>query len=163
MFDPFTMALIGGGLGALTSKKPLKGAAMGAAMGGAGGLLAGAGGASGGMGGLLGNPMTAASYGTGLGSQQTAMLAAQEAGMGFMPTGNGLLAGLKEAKPFMDAAGSGMQAAQMFQEPEMPIQPPQLQQQTGGQTLQQLAQAPTFDAAQQAEMRKKRRGLLGGM
>lgn len=44
--------------------------------------------------------------------------------MGFMPTGNGLLAGLKEAKPFMDAAGSGMQAAQMFQEPEMPIQPP---------------------------------------
>lgn len=66
MFDPFTMALIGGGLGALTSKKPLKGAAMGAAMGGAGGLLAGAGGASGGMGGLLGNPMTAASYGTGL-------------------------------------------------------------------------------------------------
>ena len=44
MFDPFTLALIGGAIGGLANKKdPLKGALMGAAAGYGGGLLGGAG------------------------------------------------------------------------------------------------------------------------
>lgn len=163
MFDPITLGLLGGGAGLLLNKKdPLKGALLGGALGAGGGLLAGAGGAS--ASGLLGNPMTAASYGTGLGSQQTAMLAAQEAGMGSMPIAGSLMGNIKAMQPAVSAIGTGVQAAQAFNEPEMPMQPPQLAPQTGGQTLQVLAQGPQFDAGQQAEMRRKRRmGLLGGM
>lgn len=162
MFDPITLGLIGSAIGGLTAKKPLQGALMGGALGAGGGLLAGAGGASGASG-LLGNPMTAASYGTGLGSQQTAMLAAQEAGMGSMPISGSLLGTMKDVQPAMSAIGTGVQAAGMFQEPEMPIQPPQLAPQTGSQTLQALA-SPQSNIAQEAEARKKRRmGLLGGM
>lgn len=164
MFDPITLGLLGGGAGLLLNKKdPLKGALLGGAIGAGGGLLAGAGGA-GGASGLLGNPMTAASYGTNLGSQQTAMLAAQEAGMGSMPLAGSLMGNIKAMQPAVSAIGTGVQAAQAFNEPEMPMQPPQLAPQTGGQTLQALAQGPQFDAGQQAEMRRKRRmGLLGGM
>lgn len=162
MFDPITLGLIGSAIGGLTAKKPLQGALMGGALGAGGGLLAGAGGA-GGASGLLGNPMIAASYGTGLGSQQTAMLAAQEAGMGSMPVAGSLMGVLKDAQPAISAVGTGVQTAGMFQEPEMPIQPPQLAPQTGSQTLQALAM-PTTNVTQEAEMRKKRRmGLLGGM
>lgn len=158
MFDPITLGLLGAAVGGVTSKKPLKGALLGGALGAGGGLLAGGMGG----GGLLGNPMTAASYGTGLGSQQTAMLAAQEAGMGSMPIAGSLMGNIKAMQPAVSAIGTGVQAAQAFNEPEMPIQPPQLAQQTGAQTLQALAQAPQFDAGQQAEARKKRRmGLLG--
>lgn len=160
MFDPVSLGLLGAAVGGLTSKKPLKGALLGGALGAGGGLLAG--GASGASG-LLGNPMTAASYGTNLGSQQTAMLAAQEAGMGSMPIAGSLMGNIKAMQPAVSAIGTGVQAAQAFNEPEMPMQPPQLAQQTGAQTLQALAQAPQFDAGQQAEARRKRRmGLLGG-
>ena len=166
MFDPITLGLLGAAVGGMTSKKPLKGALMGGALGAGGGLLAGAGGA-GGASGLLGNPMTAGAYGTGLGSQQTAMLAAQEMGMGSMPVAGSVFgqagAAMKQAKPFMDAASVGMQAAGAFPDDPM-VQPPQLPQQMGAQTLQSLAQQPQFDAGQMAEMRKKKRmGLLGGM
>lgn len=169
MFDPITLGLIGAAVGGLTSKKPLKGALLGGAMGAGGGLLAGAAGGAGGAAGLLGNPMTAGAYGTGLGTQQTAMLAAQEAGMGAMPIAGSMFgqagSALKTAKPFMDAAGTGMQVAGAMNKPEQPIQAPQLAPQMGGQTLQTLAQAsPQPDVMQEAEMRKKRRmGLLGGM
>jgi hypothetical protein len=41
MFDPFTLAMIGAGVGAFTNKKdPLKGALIGAGLGYGGGLLA---------------------------------------------------------------------------------------------------------------------------
>lgn len=164
MFDPITLGLLGAAVGGVTSKKPLKGALLGGALGAGGGLLAGGMGGASGASGLLGNPMTAASYGTGLGSQQTAMLAAQEAGMGSMPIAGSLMGNIKAMQPAVSAIGTGVQAAQAFNEPEMPIQPPQLAPQTGGQTLQVLAQGPQFDAGQQAEMRRKRRmGLLGGM
>lgn len=58
MADPVTLAMVGAAAGAVTNKKdPLKGALMGAALGGGGGLLAGgaaAGGAAAGGSGLLG-------------------------------------------------------------------------------------------------------------
>jgi len=166
MFDPITLGLIGAAVGGLTAKKPLKGALMGGALGAGGGLLAGgAGGASG----LLGNPMTAASYGTGLGTQQTAMLAAQEAGMGSMPIAGSMFgtAGetLKTAKPFMDAAGTGVQVAGALNQPDSLPPPPQLPQQMGAQTLTAIAQQqPQAGIEQEAEMRRRRRlGLLGGV
>jgi len=53
MADPVTLAMVGAAAGAVTNKKdPLKGALMGAALGGGGGLLAG--GAAAGGAGLLG-------------------------------------------------------------------------------------------------------------
>lgn len=170
MFDPITLGLIGSAIGGLTSKKPLKGALMGGALGAGGGLLAGAAGGAGGAAGLLGNPMTAGAYGTGLGTQQTAMLAAQEAGMGAMPIAGSMFgnagAALKTAKPFMDAAGTGIQTAQALTPPDQAAPPPpQLPQQMGAQTLQSLAQRdPQADVMAEADMRKKRRmGLLGAM
>lgn len=167
MFDPITLGLIGSAIGGLTAKKPLKGALMGGALGAGGGLLAGAG--AGGTAGLLGNPMTAASYGTGLGTQQTAMLAAQEAGMGSMPIAGSMFgtAGetLKTAKPFMDAAGTGVQFAGALNQPDNLPPPPQLPQQMGAQTLTAIAQQqPAAGIEQEAEMRRRRRlGLLGGV
>ena len=113
-FDPFTLALIGGGIGALTSKKPLNGALIGAGLGAAGGGLLGAGasGATGGAG-LIGNMGAASAYGTGLGTEQTAMLAAQDSGMG-----GGLLGGIdtvtKYAKPVGDAAGAATNVLGLF-------------------------------------------------
>lgn len=70
---------------------------------------------------------------------------------------------MTKAKPFMDAASTGIQTAQSMMPPDQLIAPPQLPQQMGAQTLQALAQQLPFDAGQMAEMRKKRRmGLLGG-
>lgn len=169
MFDPITLGLIGSAVGGLTSKKPLKGALMGGALGAGGGLLAGGMGGAGGAAGLLGNPMTAGAYGTGLGTQQTAMLAAQEAGMGAMPIAGSMFgnasSALKTAQPFMNAASTGMSVAGALNQPDQPPQPPQLPQQMGAQTLQQLAQRdPQADLMAEAEMRKKRRmGRFGGM
>ncbi len=40
MFDPFTLAMIGAGLGAITNKDPIKGAIIGGGLGYGGGLLA---------------------------------------------------------------------------------------------------------------------------
>ena len=39
MFDPFTLAMIGAGLGAITNKNPIKGAIIGGGLGYGGGLL----------------------------------------------------------------------------------------------------------------------------
>jgi hypothetical protein len=143
MFPLFMPMLIGAGLGAFANKKnPLKGALLGAGAGAVGGqfapgLLGGgqAAASSGGLlgseaassvGGLLGNPMTAASYGTGLGTQQTAMLAAQEAGMGSIPIGKSLLGSAsqiaKDTAPVMNAVSTGMSMA--GQGAEQPMAPP---------------------------------------
>ena len=152
MFPLALPLLIGGGLGALTNKKnPLKGALLGAGMGALGGAVAPA------MGGLLGNAGTAAAYGTGLGTQQTAMLAAQEAGMGG-------LGGLKTALGYAEPISQAMGTAQQFMGPdEAPVPPPQLQQQNGGQILAQLAQPQQVQTSEQERMmrRQQRRGLLG--
>ena len=72
-FDPITMALVGGGLGAATSDDPLKGALLGGLGGFAGGHLMGAGNAA---------NMAGASTGLTAGGNQAAMLAAQNMGMG---------------------------------------------------------------------------------
>lgn len=167
MFDPITLSLIGGGIGALTSKKPLKGALLGAGMGYGGGLLAG--GAAGGAGGLLGNPMTAASYGTGVGSQQTAMLAAQEAGMGSMPIGGSLLGGVsgfaKDAAPVMNAVSTGMSLAGQGQ--DQPVQtPPPMVGQGGPQgltgLLQSIQQGQSAQIQADEQKRAARRAALRG-
>lgn len=113
---PMLPILLGSAMGALTSKKPLKGALLGAA----GGAL------TGGMGGLLSggaNAGTAAALGTIPGSQQTAMLAAQEAGMG----GGGLLSTLKDASPVANAAMTGIQTAKSMMPQQQPIQAAPLQ------------------------------------
>lgn len=150
MFPLLMPMLIGAGIGAFASKKdPLKGALLGAgagALGGqfapgllggaspaaSGGLLGAEAAGSTGVGGLLGNPMTAASYGTGLGTQQTAMLAAQEAGMGFAPTSYGLFGDVskiaKDAAPVMNAVSTGMSLAGQGQEQPMPAPPPMMSQ-----------------------------------
>ena len=167
MFDPITLSLIGGGIGALTSKKPLKGALLGAGMGYGGGLLAGGGTA----GGLLGNPMTAASYGTGVGTQQTAMLAAQDAGMGFAPTSSGLFGDVskiaKDAAPVMNAVSTGMSLMGPGQ--DQPVQtPPPMVGQGGPQGLTGLLQS--IQQGQQAQMQAeeqkraaRRAALRGGL
>ena len=144
--------LIGGGLGALKSKDPLKGALMGAGMGALGGAAAPA------LGGLLGQAGTAASLGTSLGSEQTAMLAAQEAGMG-----GGLMGTLQDMAPMANAAATGIQTVQGMMPQEQPIAPPQLPQQNGGGILAQLAQMPqaqNMSEQQRMMRRQQRRGLL---
>ena len=134
--------LLGAGFGALTSKKPLQGALLG----GAGGALMG------GMGGLLDKFGAAAQYGTNLGSQQTAMLAAQEAGMG-----GGLLGTLKDAAPAVNAAATGIQTAQGMMPEQMPIQHAQLN--GGAFDASGLLNANNQQLQQMQMMRLKRRGL----
>jgi hypothetical protein len=145
--------LIGGGLGAMKSKDPLKGALLGAGLGAAG---AAAGPALGGLLGSAGTAGTAAAYGTGLGTQQTAMLAAQEAGMGGI--------GLKDALGYAAPIGQAMGVAQQFMpEDQAAPPPPQLAQQTGGGILAQLAQMPQAQMPGEQERmmrRQQRRGLV---
>jgi hypothetical protein len=165
-------------LGALADrKKPLRGALLGAGTMMTGGALAGAGAAGAGAagaagagaagaagagaagttaatGGLLGNAGAAATYGTGLGTQQTAMLAAQEAGMG---AGGGILSGIKSATPAVQAAMNGVKTVQgmMPQEQQPQVAP--------------LQQQPGFDASgllssnnqQLADLKKKRLARRG--
>lgn len=141
--DPFTLALIGGAIGGLTSKKdPLKGALLGAGAGFTGGSLAAGGGLLGGSSaastaGLLGTPAA-----SGAGSQ-AAMLAAQNQGMGAIgqqltaqaastasgvpvPFGVNAAAGLEKAgefiKPIGNAVGTASQVNSMFNQPQAPIQ-----------------------------------------
>lgn len=187
MFPLFVPMLIGAGIGAVASKKdPLKGALLGAGAGALGGqfapgLLGGASSAapggllgaeaagSTGIGGLLGNPMTAASYGTGLGTQQTAMLAAQEAGMGSMPIGKSLLGGAsqlaKDAAPVMNVASTAMSMG--GQEQPMPAPPPMMSQPldlSGVLNSQQQEMARTFeeDMKRRQAMNQFAQYALGG-
>jgi hypothetical protein len=147
--------LIGAAGGALFSKKdPLKGALLGAGLGSVPGLL---------------NMGTAATYGTGLGSQQTAMLAAQDAGMGMFPTAENFMT---KADVYMRPVSSGLSAANaagLLGRQQQPIQPsPVIQNQgVGGNTLTQLyGQMQQSDMQrQQAELdrRMKQRELIARM
>ena len=164
MSFPFIPMLLGAAGGALFNKKdPLTGALMGGGLGAAGGLLAPGGGFGGaaGQGGLLSNPLehvgSAMTHGTNIGSQQTAMLAAQDAGMGANPI----------ASDLMKPAGIAMQAAQSVSPEQEPLPPPPVPQMPnyGGasQTLSQIAQQPQQMAMQQQQMdeaRKQRRMSL---
>lgn len=178
MFDPFTLALIGGAVGGLTSKKdPLKGALLGAGLGASGGAFAkgmmGAGGSAATQtAGLLGQ---GASSGAG---SQAAMLAAQNEGFGSIgqemlaqaagtkvPLSTGLLAGaerlsegMTQVKPVMDAVGTAMQVQSMFQDnTPMPVAqsslPPRSQMDVSGLI-------GNGQVAQLQQKRMARRGLV---
>lgn len=198
--NPMQGALLGAGLGATggAAAGGLLGAgAAGAGTAGAAGA-AGAGTAAGTAAGTTAATQTAGLLGvpgaaTGAGSQ-AAMLAAQNQGFGAVgqqltaqaaggasgmavPTSVNMMAGMQragealtKAKPMMDAAGSGIQAAQAVQQANDPqAPPPQMIQNTGGaESLGALYQSARQGAAQQvqqeAEVRKqRRRGLLGGV
>jgi hypothetical protein len=151
--------LIGGGLGALTSKKPLQGALLGAGMGALGGAVAP------GMGGLFGgtpfNPAAASGMTNGafLGEGVASGVGALD-----KAASGGLLGTLKEFGPAAgQLANSGLLDSQ---DPQ--IQPPAPMQQAGGgsQILSAIAQQGEQNAqaqlAQDAQIRRKRRmGLLG--
>lgn len=158
MIPAFLMpALLGGGLGLLTSKKdPLKGALLGAGLGAVGGHF---------MPGLLGGAAAPASgapimpTGGFLGEGVTSGVGAWDKAA----TGGGLLDSLgKYSKPAMQVAQSGL-----LDGGEQPMQPSPIEQQpaTGNQTLAALAQQGDQQQQQlmQADMerRKRRMGLLG--
>jgi len=117
MFDPFTLSLIGAGIGSFANKDPLKGALMGGALGYGGGLLAA--------------PTTGAT-GAGLLAEQAAAPVADAAITQVANPVVGANPGLleyaahyaKQAKPYLDAAGSASQVAGMFgnEQPPAPIQ-----------------------------------------
>ncbi len=173
--DLFLASLVGGGLGAVTNKKnPLKGALMGAALGGVGGGLLGAGAGAG------------AGASAGAANTVPGMLAAQEAGLGSTALGwGGATTGAQgalnsafgsqagsdiggligNAKPAMNIASQGMQAANMFKQPEQPLPPPpQVPVPVGGpQALAQLSgslQQMGANTDQERMMREARRRQL---
>ena len=175
MFDPITLAMIGGAAGGLLNKKdPLKGALIGAGLGAAGGAFAP---------GLMGTTpgatagLLAPGAASGAGSQ-AAMLAAQNQGFGAVGSqmlaqaagtaapasvnamagmqraGEALSGGMRQAKPFMDAGQAAMQVNSMFQRPQQPqviAQAPPLQQ-----------PMPTGDLSELVKMGKERVASIGG-
>jgi len=152
--DLLKLGLLAGGVAATggLSAAPLAAGATGAA--GGGGLL-------GSVGAGLGEMGAAGAYGTSLGSQQTAMLAAQEAGMG--TTGANLMTGLGKLGSYAKPAGQALSAASQVQSmmpQSQPIQgsaPPPMQ--TGG--LSELYQSmqnqdgQRMDEEAQARMRQQ--------
>lgn len=181
MIDPITMALIGGAVGGLLdSKKPLRGAALGAAGGYmAPGLLSAAAGAgsSAAAPGLLSGAQTAGTYGTALGGQQTAMLAAQDAAFGGSAAVQGvnpLMATAKGAggmvKPIGQAAMTVNAVNSMFpkDQPLPPVTTPAPQfGQPGNQNLTSLVSMNANRAAQmeqeKAARAQRRNSLIGGV
>lgn len=185
MFPAFLMpALIGGGLGLLTSKKdPLKGALLGAGLGAAGGLLgpalapaAGAGGAISGSAlaaesAALGVPFAGGATLPGSAIGGTA-LAQEAAGLGVPAPGlSGMDAfnqTLGKLKPAGDAIGTGLQVAGMFEKPDTPIIPsPTIQYASGNQTMDGLLSNMQGQQNRQLEdaqrKREMRRHLIRGM
>lgn len=165
--DPITLSLIGAALGGMTSKKPLKGAAMGAL----GGYF---------LPGLLGAAGTAGAAGAGAGAASagaapTGLLAAESAIPAAMsPTVPGqatfldkLKAVNESAKPFMQAAGAAQTAASFFPASQPVETPPP---QFGGganpvfaQFTQQLQQLEAQRMQEEMERRQAQRGLLSQM
>jgi hypothetical protein len=151
---------IGAIAGAMSNKdKPLKGAMIGGAMGAGGGLLGGAalaGGAGAGAAGAAGAGAAGAGAGSGVGFGLGQSLATGTAGSATMAGGSaaapsaGLLGTFGQqagqfatnAKPFMDAASTGISAAGLLGGGQGQQQSPQLQplSNTGAQTLAQIAQ-----------------------
>ena len=175
MFDPITLALIGGAVGGIVDKKdPLRGAALGAAGGYfAPGLMSAGSGSAASTAGLLAPNASAAA------GSQAAMLAAQNEGFGAIgqqmlaqsagttaPTSVNLMAGVqragemfKQAKPVMDAAGTAMQVRGMFQDnTPMPVAQSSLPQRAPMDVSGLLGNG---QVAQLQQKRMARRGLLG--
>lgn len=175
--DILLAAAIGGGLGAVTNRKdPLKGALMGAALGGVGGGLLGAG-AGAGMSAANTAPGMLAAQEAGLGSSALGWGGATTGIQGTMNSALGSQAGsnigglLGNAKPVMNIASQGIQAANMFKQPEQPLlTPPQVPIPVGGpQALSQLSanlgqQGVMTDQQRMLEEQRRRELLsrLGG-
>lgn len=188
MFPLLMPMLIGGGLGALTNKDPLKGAALGAGLGAAGGALAPgllgaaapAGGAMGGTGltAGAGTGLNLASAGGGLGMQAPSGLLSGGGGLGLQATTANLPAapmGLMDqfktaaeaAAPFGQAASAAMSINGLLNQPEQPITPnPTIQNVGGAETLSALAGQNQQSIDQQmqlaAQQRQARRNLYRG-
>ena len=179
---PFLPMAIGAGLGALTSKKPLKGALLGAGLGAAGGLLGGAGSAATGAAELAPGTMFNGAMLEGGMSVPAGSVAVNGAplagGMSVAPGASvtsaapaaktgGLLA---EAQPWMNAASTGMHIANQFSPQQQPIQPPSVQQSGGGnQQLSALSQSLEQNKLNDAQMAQLKReaqqkliGQIGG-
>lgn len=158
MFPLMLPMLIGGGLGALTSKKPLQGALMGAGMGALGGAVAPS------LGGLFGGSGAAGAAASGAAPSMATSLPAFDPIAGqFVNAGNlqGGMGGLmSNIKPIAQAVGTANQLGLLGGQ-DQPITPSPTMQSPGGgaQVLGQLAQTP--DAVEQGrQLRKQRRGLV---
>lgn len=168
MFDPFTLALIGGAAGGLLNKKkPLEGALLGAGLGYGGGLLgANALGASAASGAAApAYTGTAAELAAdGLGGVAPEMTPwYQQPGFGI---GRELTGAMKEAKPFIDAAGTAQQVAAMTNKPQQPITPsPMITPFNGGnpvgQMVNQMEQNQAQKMALEKQMREQRKRMRG--
>lgn len=161
MFDPFTLALIGGAAGGLLNKKdPLKGAVLGAGLGYGGGALA--------SGGLLGAAPAAATPAAGASSMATSLpafnpITGTYANASQLPGLTGFTESLKGAnaavKPFTEAAGTAMQVNSMFQDnTPMPVAQSSLPQRVPMDVSGLLGNG---QVAQLQQKRMARRGLTG--
>lgn len=172
MFDPITLALIGGAVGGLMDKKdPLKGALLGAGIGATGGLLAAptAGAAAGGAAAAEG--AAGAGYIDALGGTYGADLAGastSQIGLGSQ-LGYGAMKAGELIKPMGNVINTAAAAKNLMSSPETPlpqIQPsPVVTGQGGGQALAQLVTNNNQKSLQlqQENLAKKQRrmGLLG--
>lgn len=158
MFDPFTLALLGGAAGGLLNKKdPLKGALFGAGLGYGGGALAGGGG-------LLGSSSAALP-----GANTAAELTAAQGGLA--PDSAALLEKpaslLTQAKPFMEATNTGLNVANQFKEQPMPITPSPIMPPTfnnaPGQMVASMQQQQAERMAMDQQRRMQRRQARGGL
>lgn len=158
MFPLMLPMLIGGGLGALTSKKPLQGALLGAGMGALGGAAAPS------LGGLFGGSGAAGAAASGAAPSMATSLPAFDPIAGqFVNAGNlqsGMGGLMNNIKPIAQAVGTANQLGLLGGQ-DQPITPSPTMQNPGGgaQVLGQLAQTP--DAVEQGrQLRKQRRGLV---
>jgi hypothetical protein len=155
MFPALFPLLLGGGLGALTTKKdPLKGALLGAGLG----ALGGGTGLFGGFGGTPFNPAAAASDAVPAVFNAAKDSQAANVALGMGPSG-GLLGTLKEFGPAAgQLANSGLLDSQ---DPQVQPPAPMTQNSGGAQTLAMLAQqgeqGMQAQLAQDAKIRRKRR------
>lgn len=162
MFDPFTLALIGGAAGGLLNKKdPLKGALLGAGAGYTGGALAGGGG-------LLGAAPAASGASAGGASMATSLpafnpITGTYANASQLPGMTGAMESLKSfnaaVKPVGEAAGAAMQVRGMFQDnTPAPVAQSSLPQRVPMDVSGLLG---TGQVAELNQKRMARRGLLG--
>ena len=139
--DILLASLLGGGLG-LAKTGNIKGGLLGAGLGAAGGHLMGAGGLLGGQGMALPGANSAAEL-----VASKAVLPQSTAALLEAPKSY-----LTQAKPFIDAAGTGMQVAKEMQQPETP--PVQ------GQPLRQWQPDYSYLKAPQAEDDERRKRMM---
>lgn len=130
MFPLMIPMIIGAGAGMLANKKnPLEGALLGAGLGAIGGAAAQA-------------------FGLGASGATTAAPSAM----------SGILSGIKEYKPVLDAAVTGLQVANMVDKPEQPIQAsPLMQYQGGTPQMNNLLNNMQNEQAQRMQIEQQRR------